>query len=120
MTDNDVTRRVISKSLSVDETEVNEVMSKNPKCVNEDDSALDALDTMVQNRFRHLPVLDRKGSVVGVLDIAKCLYDTISVLQKVEGDDNSASSNSIISAEATEAIWIYNNLPLSQFIYKIL
>ena len=42
---------------------------------------------MVDNRFRHLPVLDREGVVVGLLDIAKCLYDAISVLEKVQKQD---------------------------------
>jgi CBS domain-containing protein len=62
---------------------VSTVMTKNPKCVQDDDSALDALEMMVDNRFRHLPVMDEKGAIIGLLDIAKCLYDAISVLEKV-------------------------------------
>jgi signal-transduction protein with cAMP-binding, CBS, and nucleotidyltransferase domain len=60
ITDNDITRRVIA--LFVDPTaSVETVMTKHPKCVNEEDSALDALEMMVDNRFRHLPVLDKTG-----------------------------------------------------------
>ena len=81
ITDNDVTRRVISQSLDASVI-VNNVMTKNPKCVGMEDSALDALEMMVDNRFRHLPVLDKDGAVVGLLDIAKCLYDAISILEK--------------------------------------
>jgi len=81
LTDNDVTRRVISQSVDPDHTGAMEVMTKNPKCVSDSDAALDALEMMVQNRFRHLPVLDSNGAVVGLLDIAKCLYDTISMLE---------------------------------------
>eukprot|EP00981_Chlorochromonas_danica_P015755 scaffold14380_cov486-Ochromonas_danica.AAC.1 len=72
-------------------------MTRNPKCVHVDDSALDALELMVDNHFRHLPVLDNSGVVVGLLDIAKCLYDAISILEKVDeqegdGGDKSAAA----------------------------
>ncbi|GMI49882.1 hypothetical protein ScalyP_jg5320, partial [Parmales sp. scaly parma] len=45
-----------------------------------------------ENHFRHLPVVDESGAVVGLLDIAKCLYDAISKLEKSSksgGNDNS-------------------------------
>ena len=35
---------------------------------------------MVENRYRHLPVVDSNGTVVGMLNISKCLNDTISKL----------------------------------------
>eukprot|EP01034_Spumella_vulgaris_P022022 gene22022-28116_t len=88
ITDNDVTRRVVSQFVNPSDTGVKDVMTKGPKCVRSEDSALDALEMMVDNRFRHLPVLDQDGVVVGLLDIAKCLYDAISVLEKVHGDDS--------------------------------
>ncbi len=48
-----------------------------------------ALKMMADNRFRHLSVLDQDGVVVGLLDIAnKCLYDAISVLEKVYNTDD--------------------------------
>jgi len=89
LTDNDMTRRVVSQYLDPTSTSVHDVMTKNPKCVHMEDSALDALEMMVDNRFRHLPVLDKDGVVVGLLDIAKCLYDAISVLEKVQQSDES-------------------------------
>eukprot|EP01041_Mallomonas_annulata_P001711 gene1711-3313_t len=84
ITDNDVTRRVVSKDVDPGTTCVREVMTKGPKCVRNEDPALDALDLMIENHFRHLPVLDKDGGVVGLLDIAKCLYDAISVMEKME------------------------------------
>ncbi|CAM9852718.1 unnamed protein product, partial [Ectocarpus fasciculatus] len=88
LTDNDVTRRIVAHELSAESLSVSDVMTKGPKCVCMDDSALDALEMMVDNRFRHLPVLDASGAVVGLLDIAKCLYDTISALEKAhDGED---------------------------------
>ena len=84
ITDNDLTRRVVAKYIDPSESTVSAVMTKSPKCVSMEDSALDALEMMVDNKFRHLPVLDRDGSVVGLLDIAKCLYDAISIMEKVQ------------------------------------
>eukprot|EP01035_Chromulina_nebulosa_P019233 gene19233-25084_t len=92
ITDNDLTRRVVSTYLNTLDTKANSVMTKNPKCVLTTDSAIDALEMMVDNHFRHLPVLGEDGSVVGLLDIAKCLYDAISVLEKVQGEDGENTS----------------------------
>ena len=37
---------------------------------------------MVENHFRHLPVVDEFGAAMGLIDIAKCLTDAISKLKK--------------------------------------
>jgi hypothetical protein len=52
---------------------VREAMTAQPRCVRTRESAVDAVATMMTHRFRHLPVLDDEGQVVGLLDIAKCL-----------------------------------------------
>ena len=92
VTDNDITRRVVDQDVSP-EAGISTVMTAAPKCVFMDDSALDALEMMVENRFRHLPVLDDEGRVVGLLDIARCLYEAISALEKSQeaqsADDSS-------------------------------
>jgi CBS domain-containing protein len=95
LTDNDLTRRVISKFVDID-AGVRGVMTRKPKCVMSEDPALDALEMMVNNRFRHLPVLDKSGAVVGLLDIAKCLNEAISALEKVQTQDG----DSAVSADA--------------------
>ena len=82
ITDTDVTRRVVARDLDPSDTTVSNVMTPNPTCVKVSDSAMDALGTMVENKFRHLPVVDDGGLVVGVLDIAKCLNDAIDKLEK--------------------------------------
>ncbi|KAL3915840.1 MAG: hypothetical protein SGILL_005457 [Bacillariaceae sp.] len=92
ITDTDITRRVIAKSVDHVNSTVSEVMTANPKAVQSNDSATEALVMMIQHRFRHVPVLD-SGAVVGVLDIAKCLNDAISKLER------SASSKSPNLAE---------------------
>lgn len=67
ITDTDITRRVVAKYLDPSSTSVNDVMTANPTCVSMSDSAMDAMGMMVENHFRHLPVVDDTGSIVGVL-----------------------------------------------------
>merc|ERR1719506_2827527 len=64
-------------------------------CVSMTDSATDALVTMVDNQFRHLPVTDSQGSIVGLLDIAKCLNSIISKLERSE-NNNSAATEDVV------------------------
>ena len=109
LTDNDITKRVVSKMVDPVETGVSAVMTKSPKCVSMEDSALDALEMMVDNKFRHLPVLDRDGSVVGLLDIAKCLYDAISIMEKVQQkqdqkQEGDKASNAVLTAAMKKAM----------------
>jgi signal-transduction protein with cAMP-binding, CBS, and nucleotidyltransferase domain len=82
MTDTDVTRRLVAKKLPASTTSITDVMTANPSCVSMSDPATEALVTMVENHFRHLPVTDESGAVVGVLDIAKCLNDAITQLER--------------------------------------
>jgi signal-transduction protein with cAMP-binding, CBS, and nucleotidyltransferase domain len=103
VTDNDLTRRVVSVGVDTN-SGVRDVMTKNPKCVCTSDPALDALDMMVDNHFRHLPVLDESGAVVGLLDIAKCLHDAISALEKVQGDGSSSSKKDSGGAAMADAM----------------
>jgi len=100
ITDTDVTRRVVAKQLPASSTRVCDVMTANPSCVSPScvsmsDPATDALVTMVENRFRHLPVTDDSGAIVGVLDIAKCLNDAISKLEKSQEKGSSAAEDAV-------------------------
>jgi CBS domain-containing protein len=79
-------------------TDVSEVMTPNPTCVKLADSAMDALMVMVENRFRHLPVVDGEGSVVGLLDIAKCLNDAITKLERSAVKNSSVADDAVRQA----------------------
>jgi len=95
ITDTDITRRVVAKQLPASATSVADVMTANPTCVSMSDSAMEALVTMVENRFRHLPVTDDNGGVVGCLDIAKCLNDAISKLERSHEKSGSAAEDTM-------------------------
>ncbi|KAI4330098.1 hypothetical protein MLD38_028405 [Melastoma candidum] len=81
VTDKDITSRVIAEELRPDQTIVSKVMTRNPIYVTSDTLAIDALQKMVQGKFRHLPVVEN-GEVIALLDITKCLYDAISRMEK--------------------------------------
>ncbi|CAA0833884.1 CBS domain-containing protein CBSCBSPB3 [Striga hermonthica] len=96
VTDKDITTRVIAEELRPDPTTISKVMTRNPIIVNSDSLAIDALQKMVQGKFRHLPVVEN-GEVIALLDITKCLYDAISRMVKA------AEQGSAI-AEAVEGV----------------
>ncbi|XP_021847553.1 CBS domain-containing protein CBSCBSPB1 [Spinacia oleracea] len=81
LTDKDIATRVIARELNLEDTPVSKVMTKNPVFVLSDTLAVEALQKMVQGKFRHLPVVDN-GEVVALLDIAKCLYDAIARMER--------------------------------------
>jgi signal-transduction protein with cAMP-binding, CBS, and nucleotidyltransferase domain len=95
ITDTDITRRVVAKDIDPSSSTVSVAMTPNPTCVSMSDSAMDALGTMVENHFRHLPVVDDSGAVVGLLDIAKCLNDAISKLERAEEKSSSAAEDAV-------------------------
>ncbi|KAG5058543.1 hypothetical protein JHK82_013523 [Glycine max] len=81
LTDKDIATRVIAREVNLEETPVSKVMTRNPVFVLSDTRAVEALQKMVQGRFRHLPVVEN-GEVVAILDIAKCLYDAIARMER--------------------------------------
>ncbi|PON77276.1 CBS- PB1 domain contining protein [Parasponia andersonii] len=81
LTDKDIATRVIAHELNLEETPVSKVMTRNPTFVLSDTLAVEALQKMVQGKFRHLPVVEN-GEVIALLDIAKCLYDAIARMER--------------------------------------
>ncbi|KAM7523506.1 hypothetical protein LguiA_013408 [Lonicera macranthoides] len=111
VTDKDIATRVIAEELRPDQTIVSKVMTRNPIFVTSDSLAIDALQKMVQGKFRHLPVVEN-GEVIALLDITKCLYDAISRMEKA------AEQGSAIAAavEGVERQWGSNFSAPSAFI----
>ncbi|KAL8474571.1 hypothetical protein ACS0TY_031142 [Phlomoides rotata] len=81
LTDKDIATRVIARELNLEETPVSKVMTRNPVFVLSDTLAVEALQKMVQGKFRHLPVVEH-GEVIALLDITKCLYDAIARMER--------------------------------------
>ena len=68
ITERDLTRRAIAKSLDPKETPIGDIMTENPDTLSPGDSAGDALELMQSRHFRHLPVVDG-DTCVGMVSI---------------------------------------------------
>ncbi|XP_006645249.1 CBS domain-containing protein CBSCBSPB1-like [Oryza brachyantha] len=100
LTDKDITTRVIARELKLEETPVSKVMTRNPLFVLSDTLAVEALQKMVQGKFRHLPVVEN-GEVIALLDIAKCLYDAIARMERAAEKGNAIAA----AVEGVEKHW---------------
>ena len=104
VTETDITRRMVAKHMDASLTTVSDIATPNPAFCSMEDSAMEALATMVSNSFRHLPVTDEKGSVVGLLDIAKCLSDAIKKLEKAQSKSSSAVQEALMEVVASQGV----------------
>ena len=66
-TERDLLNRVVSVGKRPESVAVAEVMTPNPHTIRTDSSLVKALDIMFENRFRHLPVVDEAGTLLGVM-----------------------------------------------------
>ncbi|KAF9608407.1 hypothetical protein IFM89_009773 [Coptis chinensis] len=100
VTDKDIATRVIAEGLRPEQTIVSKIMTRNPVFVGSDSLAIEALQKMVQGKFRHLPVVEN-GEVVAILDITKCLYDAISRMEKAAEQGSALAA----AVEGVERQW---------------
>ncbi|KAJ4961175.1 hypothetical protein NE237_021085 [Protea cynaroides] len=111
LTDKDIATRVIAQELNLEETPISKVMTRNPVFVFSSTLAVEALQKMVQGKFRHLPVVEN-GEVIALLDIAKCLYDAIARLERA-----AEKRKAIVAAvEGVEKNWGTSNSGSNTFI----
>jgi CBS domain-containing protein len=69
ISERDYARKVILQGKASHDTFVREIMTPSPITIACDTTVDEAMRTMVDNRIRHLPVLNKDGSVAGVLSI---------------------------------------------------
>jgi len=91
----DLAYRVTADGLEPHTTPVSQIMTRNPMVTRDTTSATEALQLMVTRHFRHLPVCNEEGNVVGLLDITKVFHEA---LDKVER--SSSASEKLYSALA--------------------
>ena len=73
----DYARKVILAGKSSKETAVAEIMTGKVVFATPDNSIEECMALMTEGRFRHLPVLDANGQVVGVVSIGDLVKETI-------------------------------------------
>ncbi|CAO1619393.1 unnamed protein product [Parajaminaea phylloscopi] len=97
----DLAFRVVAGGLDARNTPVSAIMTKSPMVTRDTTSATEALNTMVTRGFRHLPVCNEEGDVVGLLDIAKVFYEALEKLERAHG----TSQDLYKALEGVETEW---------------
>ncbi|XVF14863.1 hypothetical protein REPUB_Repub09cG0097600 [Reevesia pubescens] len=95
----DILMRVIAQNLPPETTLAEKVMTSNPKCAIVDTSIVDALHTIHDGKFLHLPVVDRDGEIVAVVDVIRITRAAVATLSQV-------GSTSVINNEAATTMML--------------
>ena len=67
VTERDFMRRLLDKNLDPKITPLKAIMTSDLKLARADDDLLDWLRQMSNDRFRHLPVVDEAGALIGIM-----------------------------------------------------
>ncbi len=81
-TERDVLNKIISASLSPDETTLEKVMAHNPQSIRADKPLAYALYMMAEGGFRHVPVVDADGVPVGMVSARDALGQDMLELER--------------------------------------
>ncbi|KAF6148446.1 hypothetical protein GIB67_038801 [Kingdonia uniflora] len=92
LTSKDLLMRVIAQNLSPESTLVEKVMTPNPECATVDTPIVDALHTMHDGKFLHLPVVDRDGAVVAVIDVIHITHAAVATVGNSAGVASEATN----------------------------
>lgn len=69
ISERDYLNKVVLKGLSSKTTMVNDIMTKDIITTSPTVSAIKCMDIMTKGRFRHIPVVDEKGALLGLISI---------------------------------------------------
>lgn len=86
ISERDIVSRVVAKRRSPETTQVAEVMTTQVKTIVSGASNEEALEKMHEGRFRHLPLVDSAGRVIGMLSIRELLRDRMAELAMKNSD----------------------------------
>jgi CBS domain-containing protein len=79
LTERDLMTRVLAKALPADTTSVAQVMTRQPQCIGPEVKVADAVLIMIERGFRHLPIVDPGGRVLGVFSARDALPREMNV-----------------------------------------
>ena len=67
VTDRDIALRVVAEGKDATSTKVSDVMSKGVRTAKESDSVDDVMDLMGKEQLRRIPIVDDRGTLVGIV-----------------------------------------------------
>jgi len=85
LTERDLVRRVLIEERHVDRTQVSEVMTDEVVVGKGDDQLGKAARLMRENHVRHLPVMEKDGTLLGILSIRDLLHEEIQDMRDYIG-----------------------------------
>lgn len=80
LSERDIVRQLGKHGPSVLETPLGEVMTREVQTCNTGEDALTILERMTKGRFRHLPVVDESGHMLGVISIGDAVSGRLKEL----------------------------------------
>lgn len=86
VTDRDIVIEIVSKSLDCKDFAVGDIMSPNLVTVQKDEGVFEAIRLMRSKGVRRIPVVDKKGALLGILsadDLLDLLAEEMTELAKV-------------------------------------
>jgi CBS domain-containing protein len=86
ISERDVVCRVVAKRRNPETTLVSDVMTTAVRTITDDFSIDRALEIMHQNKFRHLPLIDGRGQVIGMVSMRALLRDRVGELSQKNAD----------------------------------
>lgn len=91
----DLAYRVTAEGLDPHTTPVSAIMTRDPQIARDTSGTNETLQTMVARQFRHMPVCNEDGNVVGLLDITKVFHEALGRVER-----SSAASEQLFAAMA--------------------
>ncbi|KAG0012616.1 hypothetical protein BGZ80_011626, partial [Entomortierella chlamydospora] len=85
-TTKDIVVRVMAAGLEPDRTSVIRVMTPHPDTVPSNMTILDALKKMHDNRYLHLPVVDERGQMAGLVDVLQVSFAMLNQMNTMQGE----------------------------------
>ena len=67
VTERDFMRRLLAKGLDANTTPLSDIMTRDLKLASTEDTVVDWLRIMSNERFRHLPVIDAQGKLINLM-----------------------------------------------------
>lgn len=67
VTERDFMRRLLAKGLDANTTPLSDIMTRDLKLASTEDTVVDWLRIMSNERFRHLPVIDEQGKLINLM-----------------------------------------------------
>ncbi len=91
-TERDVLAKFALSGRDPGRTLVRELMSPMVEMATEETSAAEALQVMIEQHYRHMPIVDSVGKVIGILSIRNILEARIDdLLEELEATNNKAA-----------------------------